>query len=335
MVNIRATLRAAESAGIITSGTRLRLEQIGKEFFFPDRNYAAIVERGLAAKLPQTQLMRLRDWLPRGRRNQKRDDAIAMLRLMRQKLTSGLKRKEVSFTFQNTAMWTLNWRHGQELRSETHGQPSAANIDAVLEELRLQGDGCRHHTLLALERFFAIREAYRLGLKVDGAGIDEAKQMFCRQLGLDDSAQLEQWKVQQGLAAAEFDTLMADEARVRWIHQLSRSVLPTCLAEHLRLSGDYSNLVRRAAAKERLLDDFGCQNPSLKHADITEEELFHWYFSEVVRQKMPRDPVQYALQLGFASAHSFLRAVLREYLYRRLASEVNTKAAGTAPVAEG
>ena len=72
---------------------------------------------------------------------------------------------------------------------------------------------------------------------------------------------IEQWMNDNGFNDREFDALMMDEARVRWVHQCAQLVSTCCLPEQLRLSGDYPRLVKRAVAKDRLLESFGLKNP--------------------------------------------------------------------------
>lgn len=104
MVNIRATLASAEQAGVIGSATRVSLERIAKGLYYPERAYPAIL--ALAREdVPGTELERFRAWLPRGRVNQKREDALAMLRTMREELASHTEPKKVAYAFSRTDAW--------------------------------------------------------------------------------------------------------------------------------------------------------------------------------------------------------------------------------------
>src|SRR5216110_1400570 len=78
MVNIRQTLRKAERLGIISTELRVSLEKIGKELFYPDRNYSTVLRRALENGLSQAELARLREWLRNHQVNQKREDALLM-----------------------------------------------------------------------------------------------------------------------------------------------------------------------------------------------------------------------------------------------------------------
>ena len=60
MVNIRQTLRKAERLGIISAELRVTLEKIGKELFYPDRNYSAMLRYAVQNGSTQAELTRLR-----------------------------------------------------------------------------------------------------------------------------------------------------------------------------------------------------------------------------------------------------------------------------------
>lgn len=115
MVNIRQTLRAAEVAGVISLELRDTLEKIGKDLFYPDRSYPAILRVASERGLPEAELALWRKWLPQGRVDQKRKDAIAMLGLIRERMEHGLEPKIVSFSFRYTSMWEATRQQAGEL----------------------------------------------------------------------------------------------------------------------------------------------------------------------------------------------------------------------------
>lgn len=316
MVNIRQTLRKAELNQVISPDARTALEEIAKQLFYPERSYPVLLRRASESGLPEAQLARLREWLPEGRVNQKREDAVAMLRLIHRRLAQGLEPKTVSFSFEHTAMWETVLRQDGALRTERDTESSVAALESLLDELRLEGDQSKQHRLLALERFFAIRESDRLGMKVTDGARRDAEFAFRRERDFSDTAQVEGWMKENGMSPGDFDALMRDEARVRWIHQRVQGVSASCLPDQLRLSGDYVRLLTRAAKKERLLESFGFKNPSLENAELTEDQLLGWYFEEIPGQPVPIDIDTYSLSLGFANLHAFRRTLLREYLYR-------------------
>ena len=79
MVNLRATLRAAEKAGVVSRRTRAALERLAKETYYPERSYPALIARGREAGLRADQIDGFKAFVRGSRVNQKRDDAIALL----------------------------------------------------------------------------------------------------------------------------------------------------------------------------------------------------------------------------------------------------------------
>ncbi len=135
MVNIRATLRAAEQARVITTNSRHRLEAIAKAQYFAERSYRAIVNAA-AGEVDRAELAAFAAWWPSGHVDQKRADALAMLRLMRERRPERIP--GVLFNFQHTVFW-------QHLIDEAgttlpNGEPLLTQ--AVLDELWLEPGTC-------------------------------------------------------------------------------------------------------------------------------------------------------------------------------------------------
>jgi hypothetical protein len=105
MANIRETLRAAEIASVISVNVRGALEQIAKRTFYPDRNYPRLLRDALEEGMAEAELAGFREWLPAGRVDQKRDDALNMLRHIRKRLEQDMQPKRVRYQFEHTFMW--------------------------------------------------------------------------------------------------------------------------------------------------------------------------------------------------------------------------------------
>ena len=105
MVNIRRTLADALAAGIIGLRTKMELEEIGKGIFYRERVYAKVLEEARARGLPDSELSAFETWLPIGRVDQKKEDARAMLRTIRRRLSSLDIPKVVPYHFEHTTLW--------------------------------------------------------------------------------------------------------------------------------------------------------------------------------------------------------------------------------------
>src|SRR5439155_2723053 len=181
----------------------------------------------------------------------------------------------------------------------------------------LEGPKYKEHRIAALGRFFALREAERLRLNVDEQRKITIAREFRQKRDLMDVAAFERWLNDNNLKDDQFDTLMIDEARVKWVQKLADFASRSGLPEQLRLSGDYPRLVARAVHKHRVLQSARKRNLRLKSIGLGYSELLQWYFKTVLRQAVPADIDKYARDLGFGSPDAFRRALLKEYLYQR------------------
>lgn len=115
MVNIRATLASAERTAVLGTATRMALERLAKGLHYPERDYPTLLALARREGLPAAELERFRVWLPRGRVNQKREDALAMLRGMREELARHPGPKKVSYCFSRTDAWEEARRLAEQL----------------------------------------------------------------------------------------------------------------------------------------------------------------------------------------------------------------------------
>ncbi|WP_029006721.1 TfuA-like protein [Azospirillum halopraeferens] len=104
MVNIRRTLADAAAAAVLPPGTARALEDIAKDLPYPRRSYGHLLRLAGDLHLDAAELARFRAWLPAGRFDQKRDDARAMLRMMRH-ANQPAQRPPARFHFERTVLW--------------------------------------------------------------------------------------------------------------------------------------------------------------------------------------------------------------------------------------
>jgi len=105
MVNIRRTLSDALGQDVISEPTRARLEELAKMFHYKDRTFANAIDLAREYGVARDELERFVGWLPTGRIDQKREDALALLRLLRQRLKAGIAPKAVRYHFEHTTLW--------------------------------------------------------------------------------------------------------------------------------------------------------------------------------------------------------------------------------------
>lgn len=317
MVNIRMTLNRAAEADVISPATRSALERIAKDLFYPHRCYPLLLERAAENGLCAQELAALKEWLPSGQVNQKREDALAMLRLIHQRLAQGVEPKTVQYCFEHTSMWECAWRFSGELRSYSSDEHETLLLDTVSDELRLEGDAYLVARQGAFLRCVATMEAQRLGMIMTERLLEEAHQSFCRKQGWNKPGHRDTWLQENGLNKEEFARLMEDEARIRWIEEQTGLAMMPYFVDQLRVTGVYARLATRAADKQSRLESSGLDNPSLAAAGVTEHQLLRWFFETRQGRPMVEDLSAHSAKFGFGSVDAFLRAVLREFLYLR------------------
>jgi hypothetical protein len=108
LINMRITLRRAERAGTIPPPMRWALEELARSMHFIDRSYIALFESARRA-LPKNfsdRLEPLEEWVAGHAVDQKRDDAVALLRQLggpRPPLLASVDSKK--FSFRLTDAW--------------------------------------------------------------------------------------------------------------------------------------------------------------------------------------------------------------------------------------
>jgi YcaO-like protein with predicted kinase domain len=105
MVNVRATLKAAEQQKVLAAGVALVLTDIAKSLSFRDRTYETVIRHARGHGLPTAALDSFEKWLPTGRVYQKRLDAEAMLAAIKAHLSADRCPLTVNYEFVETAAW--------------------------------------------------------------------------------------------------------------------------------------------------------------------------------------------------------------------------------------
>ncbi|WP_462186869.1 MULTISPECIES: TfuA-like protein [unclassified Frankia] len=122
LVNVRATVAAATAQGVVSRMTGELVVQTARSLFYADRRWEHLLN---LVPCPPEQLEALRAWLPQGRVDQKRADAVAMLERMRDDLmpSSSETTSPAATEFTPTVLWN------EVVRQET---PIASILDEFL-----------------------------------------------------------------------------------------------------------------------------------------------------------------------------------------------------------
>lgn len=314
MVNIRCTLAAAELAGVIGAATRDSLSSAAKRMFYQERSYESLIERA-GRGTSGRELSGLRQWLVGGRINQKRDDAQAMLVAMAALLEADPAPLRVRYAFAHTTLWE-NAR--AEIGAAGPAGPAGPAEGAVLDELRLDRSAYLAARRDAHRRRLALRQCEPEG---DGPARNEVERtlaLFRRSRGLFSRDDLDKWLAENDLDDAALMRLVREETRLQALEDGAAGDLDRHILDHLRLSGSYGSLAARTREKGRALTEPQSAEPPADSAMGLRALV--WYFEDRLGLELPADLDAYARSLGFAGESALMRAVWRDFLFRRRAA---------------
>ena len=301
LVNVRATLDAAVAAGTLTEAQSAAL--LATALALP---YKAITWRRLAATLPDAHRPAFDAWLPEGRVDLKRADALALLDAVAAAETA--QPAAAPFTdFSDTRYW-----RSAVASFERGGTAVPADDQAVLDELRL--DPARYHR--ALVRAYAARAAHDTPLppETDAAVLLDDLRL---DLGLTTAQAFRAWcAATRTRETALADALLAEERLLHALEAAADDLAPAIL-DALRLDGRFARLDRRAADKRTRLA--ATPEPVFREADLP--ALIADLSARARASTDSDDPDVVALSLGLADRRALHRLLAREQAYRTAGGE--------------
>jgi hypothetical protein len=313
MVDIRATVAKATKAGVIHDSLGDVLVDSGKALHYTERTFERVLEGASGRGARSAAIADFRTWLPRGRVEQKKRDALAMLRAIRRHRATDDAPMTAGFHFEHTDAWEqVRSRSGREQMASFRSDTSGA---LILDELSLEPGMHLAAREFSFARTVALAEADRLGIEVDLPLLREAVNAFRLEQGLADPEAVQGWLGDRELDPDGFSELMQREARLRRLRETVAPNVGPQLLDFLRLSGRYRRVVERARAKERRLAELGLDNPGLETAPVDQDELLRWFFLERRGEQVPVDLGAQALRMGYADPDALIQSLLREYYY--------------------
>ena len=302
LVNVRATMAAAVAAGATNDAAAGLVIAAAAGLHYRERTWPTVL-----ALLPDDLSRRLGAWLPAGRIDQKRLDALELLDELEVFARSDTTPFEAGFRF----AWTEAWEslHRRVAISE--------ELEEVLDELRLRPARYRAVRRGALARHLA---AQSFPAPAEAARGREVERLRGR-LALWRRADLEQWRTARALDEAGFGELAAEEALLERLTTEAGEALTASIIAELRLSDDFAELHARARRKRELAAsaDVGTIDPAPLLAELEAEVE--------VEAKTPSGSL--ARSLGFRDRGALTRAVLRELVFRRMITTSEDLARGT------
>ncbi len=316
LVNIRATFTRAANDGVIGVLVARALTGIAKSLPYPDRTYARVLQCASEQPALIDAVPLLRDWLPGGRVDRKREDAVALLRRIGERAQSGWSRKTVRYQFSRTDAW-------EALRAEVAAEGGTASQSSygegrwpgLREELLATGQAQDVYAGGRM-RAWGLEEARRLGARVDAQAVEAVIDDFRRERSLLAGDAFDAWLREQGLADDQAIAFFEREAALRNVATRDEAMLFDHVVDHLRSRGALGFLLSHAAEKRRDLTTRGLEHGDAEDTGLSLEDLWRWYFVEHLGRSVPADLVAFA-RTQHATLDELRYAAAREYLTRR------------------
>ena len=296
LVNVRATLDAAAAEGALDPEEARTALAAAARLNYRDRTWERVAaELGAAG-------IRLRAWLPAGRVDRKRLDALEVLDQVAASEEELARPFAASFAFAWTDPWDALFR----------GTGGSARDEAVLDELRLDP-----------RRLATVRRAALLRLLVRGnfpgcvadPGREElatARDALRARHGLWRGAELRRWLAEQDLGEDGLVELTLDEALLARLEGRGGGALDAAMLAELKSSGAYAALAARARAKTEALSAAGVEDALPAHVDPAPILAALAARLDIGDET---DAAALALRLGFADGAALKRAALREGVF--------------------
>jgi hypothetical protein len=303
MVDLRDTLVAAETAGIINRATRDTLVGAMKALHFSGRSLSRLSEAA-AQDMPEPALTTFRAWLRTNAVPRKRLDARELLRTMAAFLREVPEPFQPSFHMERALVWE---------RFVCQADEPAGMDKLILDELRLEPRLSRDVQHAALGRLSVLRDA---DIEPDDDAVRACWNRFREDRALWLRSDVDKWLADNDMDLAALDRLLKQEAVLNVIGSERQAGLARAVLDHLRLRGQYQRLANRVRTKGRVLGDSSAARALPEGPELA--AALEWYFEQRLGQRSPRSVETYAQMEGWSDYGDFLLAIWRDYLFEAL-----------------
>jgi len=308
MVNIRASLAAAQSQAIITNALHDHLISIAKNVFYKKRSWRGLLEmdRDLDADVS-----RLEYWLTDNAIDLKKRDAVAMLETMAAREEQFSVPFEADFHFEWTHVWDTAFH---SLKQPHTVSASISELDQrILDEVRLdvrQYKGIRDRALLS---WLADNAA---NVTVELADTRKALAEFRQENGLSTRSQLRAYMEANELDEGALTRVMESQARVSQVAIVVKETtgaLARLMIDQTKLDGSFAALRETV---ERKADAGVYDDSAAGRWGVLRPQLLHWYFGEVCGTDVPISLDRHLESIEL-DTEAFYVLIGAEYLFAR------------------
>jgi len=319
MVNIRATLIAAELAGVIDAAGRAQLTAIGKRIYFAERSFPAIWREAANEGFNQSTLDALSRFVSASYVDQKKQDALLLLRTIRD-LPLAPPNPEAhrkTFTFNRSSFFDTLYNRDRRVIQEGMALPQ----ETISNYVALHDPDFDELNFGAMNRVIVFAFTEILGVEATEAEIDAECARFQKRRALLEEGALTSWLEKNHLSPREFREMMTERAHCRALHRWFLFALwmdrtTKVVLDELKLKDRYTEWAARAAAQESLLEIDGVldDRDGAARAPLAELVAEHQQWTEC---RVDISPAAWAQEAGFHTEGNFRAELSRSRTARR------------------
>jgi len=310
MVNLRSGLLRAVEAGCLDSEEAQTLLDTSKARFYPERSWEGLLGDARSLGLAPARIGALERFLEEERPDQKRDDAVEVLKTVAAAL--GVPRAEPAkrFGFEHTVYWeTVETYCSGRAREE-----GLARFERVRNHVRLFEADRDRLLERALLFFLAEQEARRL--KLPTADERVALTRFRASRGLATAAALAGWMSANQVDRATCLALARAEMQLNQVMQRHIAIVDRHLAPVLQMEGRLADLSREVGAKWQFVA--GQEIGQVSEQDVDPfVQIIDWYQERF--GPLTESVERHAAERGMGSVHQWREEIFVEYLNRAAA----------------
>lgn len=302
MVNIRSTLERAVAEGVLDHAAASALTASAKSMHFPERSWDALLTWARNASFDVASLEKLQIWLPGGRVDQKRLDAIAMLEKMATHDLASVPGNKPPFDFQHTVVW-------EDLKRQCDNVTPSLTVLLALDKLRHEPEKYRELRLRAFEHLPAVA-----GQDVPRRMLDDAMTQFRTEHRLFTGDALEQWLTERGIDLTGLRGRLEQDLQRGFAIADDPATFRAALLRVVKEDDHYDSLMAEAKAQSDLLHSAGFDMPTPRSLGIAPVTLLVWYFEVFCGTAVPNDMDVFLQSSDYAHKDEFEQMMARQYI---------------------
>ncbi len=302
MVNIRATLDSAVASDVLDQGIASKLCGLMKAMFFPNRSWDALFAHASDKGFKMEALQKFRDWLPEGRVDQKRLDALEMLALLASHEPKPANTSHAEFTFQHTAMW-------EDLKRKCDNAEPDLPVMLVLDQVRHDPE-----LYQILRRRAAEALLNKATHEVPHTALDQASTRFRKEHKLYTGTALDAWLAENGLDLAAWQDSLKEDLVLSSVIAENPMAFRNALLLAMKKDGTHDIYIQEAQSKAATLHSAGFDRPTPVDLGLTPAALLMWYFEEFRDEAVPNDLNDFLINNDFSDREEFEQMMARQFV---------------------